>query len=158
MLGLLTQQGGLMLDNYRLIDELKSSLNQLQENVEERQRIASDLHDAVTQTLFSATITAETLPKLLQRDPERGIEQANSIVRLNRAMMAELRTLLQELRPEMLHQTSLATLLHQLIDAAKGRKEIEAEIVVDGAEHYLPVEVRTIFFVLLRIRHKYSET
>lgn len=146
MLGLLTQQCGLILNNYRLVDALKNSLDQLQENMEERQRISSDLHDAVTQTLFSASIATETLPRLLQRSPELGIEQANTIVRLNRAMMAEMRTLLHEMRPEMFLQTRLSTLLQQLIDAAKGRKEIESEIVVDGSEDTLPPDVRTVFF------------
>lgn len=146
ILELLVQECVLILDNHRLIDELQDSLKQLKSTIEERQRIAYGLHDAVTQTLFSATITAEALPTLLQRNPERGIEQAKTIAMLNRAMMAELRTLLQELRPEMLHKASLSILLQQLIDAAKPRRNIDAKIVIEGSENEIPTEVRIAFF------------
>lgn len=146
ILKLLTQECVLILDNHRLIGELQASLNQLKQNVDERQRIARELHDAVTQTLFSATITAEGLSKSWQRDPSRAMEQANLIVKLNRAVMAELRILLHELRPETLLRAPLSKLLEQLIDAAKGRKEMEAGIVVEGTENEMPSDVRIVFF------------
>jgi signal transduction histidine kinase len=145
-LELLTQECVLILDNHRLIDELQASVHQLTATLEERQRIARRLHDALTQTLFTATITAEALPRILPRNPDRGVEQAHLIGRLNRAMMAELQTLLHDLRPEMLLRTSLSTLMQQLIDAAKGRKNIEGSIVVEGSESDIPAEVRTVFF------------
>jgi signal transduction histidine kinase len=146
ILELLTQECVLILDNHRLVDELRASIDQLKSTAEERQRIARSLHDALTQTLFTATISAEALPRILPRNPERGIEQANLIGRLNRAMMAELQTLLHELRPEMLLRTSLPTLLQQLMDAARGRKNIEGNIVVEGPENEIPTDVRIAFF------------
>lgn len=146
MLDLLSRECVLMLDNHRLIEELQDSIGRLKSEVAERQYIAYELHDAVTQKLFSSSIIAESLPSVLPRDPERGIEHANLIRTLNRAMMSEMRTLIQELRPEMLHQASLATLLQQLIDAATGRKRIEANFVIEGSESDIPSEVRIVFY------------
>ena len=47
----------------------------------ERSRLARDLHDAVTQTLFSASMIAEVLPTLWERDPEEGAAQARPAAR-----------------------------------------------------------------------------
>jgi signal transduction histidine kinase len=65
---------------------------------------------------------------------------------LNRAVMAEMRTLLQELRPEILLKTNISLLFQQLVTAAKGRKESEAQVVIEGSEESLPTDVRIAFF------------
>lgn len=101
---------------------------------EERQRLARDLHDAVSQTLFSATTLAEALPRLWQRNPQRTMEQLDQIVLLNRAAMAEMRTLLLELRPEAIINTRLNRLLNQLVEVVQGRKRMTAELVIEAAD------------------------
>lgn len=113
---------------------------------EERQRLARELHDAVSQTLFSATIMAESLPNLYQRNPQRGAEQVDMLVTLNRAAMSEMRTLLLELRPEALLKTSMSTLLQQLIEAAKGRRMFDARLFVEGGEVALPEAVHVAIY------------
>jgi PAS domain S-box-containing protein len=115
---------------------------------EERQRLARDLHDAVSQTLFAATTIAESAPLLWQRDPSRAEEQLQQLVRLNRAAMAEMRNLLLELRPEALLKSSLSLLLKHLTDAAKGRKNIEVELLVEVNDDVIPA---TIHVALYRI-------
>ncbi len=67
--------------------------------VEERQRLARDLHDAVSQTLFSANIIAEALPRLWDRDPESVRRRLPQLHHLTSGALAEMRTLLLELRP-----------------------------------------------------------
>ena len=61
---------------------------------EERQRLARDLHDAVTQTLFSASITAEVLPRIWERDRQEGWRRQQELRQLTRGALAEMRTLL----------------------------------------------------------------
>src|SRR5438045_6702787 len=67
--------------------------------LEERQRLARELHDAVTQTLFSASLIAEVLPRLAERQPEQLGPRLEELRRLNRGALAEMRALLLELRP-----------------------------------------------------------
>jgi signal transduction histidine kinase len=97
---------------------------------EERQRLARDLHDAVTQTLYSAALIAEALPTVWQRQPSAGLSNLARLQLLVRAAHAEMRTLLFELRPATLEATPLAALLDRLGDALAGK--------IDG-----PVSIRT---------------
>jgi len=113
---------------------------------EERQRLARDLHDAVSQTLFSATTIAEALPRQWDRAPEKTQERLAQVVTLNRAAMAEMRALLLELRPDAIDKTELKVLLSQLIDAAKGRKYIKTQLNMRGTENNLPSDVHIAFY------------
>ncbi|HEX3049311.1 MAG TPA: GAF domain-containing protein [Aggregatilineaceae bacterium] len=113
---------------------------------EERQRLARDLHDAVSQTLFSATTIAESLPRQWDRSPEKTQNRLGQVVTLNRAAMAEMRALLLELRPDAIGKTELKVLLSQLIDAAKGRKHIKAQLNIRGTENNLPLDVHIAFY------------
>jgi histidine kinase/GAF domain-containing protein len=61
---------------------------------EERERLARELHDAVTQTLFSASLIAEVVPRLWDRDPEEGRNRVEDLRRLTRGALSEMRTLL----------------------------------------------------------------
>jgi PAS domain S-box-containing protein len=114
--------------------------------LQERQRLARDLHDAVSQVLFSSTSIAETVPRMWERSPERAFEYMNQVVTLNRAAMAEMRSLLLELRPETILRTNLSQLIEQLFRAVKGRKSIETDFVVEGDEYFLPSDVHVAFY------------
>jgi signal transduction histidine kinase len=114
---------------------------------QERQRLARDLHDAVSQTLYSATVIAESLPRLWERDPERTPELLEQLLLLNKGAMAELRVMLWELRPEAFEKTTLEELFHQLVDAFRGRTKIHFELtVVMGNADPLPDPVRIAFY------------
>lgn len=113
---------------------------------EERQRLARDLHDAVSQTLFSATTIAESLPRLWPRSPEKTMERIEQVVVLNRAAMAEMRTLLLELRPEAIINTRLDRLLNQLVEVVQGRKRMEAELLIEGTHDSLPPGVHLAMY------------
>ena len=89
--------------------------------IEERQRLARDLHDAVTQTLFSATLIAEVLPKIWHKDPKETERRLEELRWFTRGALAEMRMLLLELRPTGLTNTTLGELLRQLADAATAR-------------------------------------
>lgn len=97
----------------------------------ERSRLARDLHDAVTQLLFSASLIAEALPGIWENDQEEGRELLVEMRRLSRGALAEMRTLLLELRPAALTETSLVDLLHQLAEAATGRTDLSVSVTGD---------------------------
>lgn len=114
--------------------------------VEERQRLARELHDAVSQVLFASTVSAEAAVRSWERNPASAFALLEQVVSLNRAAMSEMRTLLLELRPESLAKTSLAQLLTQLIESAKGRQEIEASFNLSGTETEAPKDVVMTFY------------
>ncbi len=98
----------------------------------ERNRLARDLHDAVTQTLFSATLIADVLPRLWERNPAEGQRRLEEVRQLTRGALAEMRTLLLELRPSALADASLPDLLRHLTDAFIGRSRIQTQLQING--------------------------
>ncbi|MET7426262.1 GAF domain-containing sensor histidine kinase [Dactylosporangium sp. NPDC005555] len=81
--------------------------------VEERQRIARELHDAVTQKLFSLRLTAEAAAALVTRDPQRAIAELDTVRRLAADVTAELKSVVVGLRPADLAGDGLATALRR---------------------------------------------
>jgi GAF domain-containing protein len=100
--------------------------------IEERSRLARELHDAVTQTLFSASLVAEALPTAWENDPQEGRNLLQELRTLSRGALAEMRTLLLELRPAALVETRLEDLLRQLGEAASGREGIPVMVLVEN--------------------------
>jgi nitrate/nitrite-specific signal transduction histidine kinase len=113
--------------------------------VDERQRLARDLHDAVTQTLFSASIIAEVLPRLWDKDPADGKKRLEELRQLTRGALAEMRMLLLELRPTALTEVALGELLRQLAEAVTGRARLPIELSVEG-QHKLPPDVQVTLY------------
>jgi len=90
----------------------------------ERTRLARDLHDAVTQTLFSATLIAEVLPELWEKNRQEGDRRLQELRQLTCGVLAEMRTLLR-----------------QLTDALVGRARNNIQLRCSG-EKKLPADVQ----------------
>jgi signal transduction histidine kinase len=67
--------------------------------LEERQRLARELHDSITQKIFSASLLSQSINPAWRRDPAEGERIADRLADLTRTALAEMRTLLHELRP-----------------------------------------------------------
>jgi signal transduction histidine kinase len=113
--------------------------------LEERQRLARNLHDAVNQSLFSAGLIAEVLPRLWDRDQAEARRSLEDLRRLTRAAMAEMRSLLAELRPSTLTDSDLGDLLRQLGNALEGRTNLPVVVIVP-VEITLPAETQIAFY------------
>ncbi len=111
----------------------------------ERNRIARDMHDSVTQTLFSASLIAEVLPRLVERQPTESVRRLEELRQLTRGALAEMRMLLLELRPATLMEVSIEELLRQLSEAARGRARIPIEVQVVG-DSELPPDVKVAYY------------
>jgi nitrate/nitrite-specific signal transduction histidine kinase len=123
----LAQRAALAIDNAQLYEQTQELAV-----IEERSRLARELHDAVTQTLFSASLIAEVLPELWETDPDEGRELLDELKQLSRGALAEMRTLLLELRPAALVEANLADLLRQLAEAVTGREGVPVEVTIEG--------------------------
>jgi len=84
--------------------------------LQERNRLAGELLDAVTQTLLSASLITEALPALWKQDQETGRGRLAMLRQMNRSALAEMRILLLVLRPAALVEISLEDLLRQLAE------------------------------------------
>jgi PAS domain S-box-containing protein len=127
--------------------------SQVLATLQERQRLAQNLHDAVNQSLFSAGLIAEVLPRLWERDQAKGRRSLEDLRRLTRGALAEMRGLLAELRPQVLIDSELDDLLHQLGNAFTGRTNIPVLVTVVGEgalqeRGALPADVQVAFYRL----------
>jgi two-component system nitrate/nitrite sensor histidine kinase NarX len=113
--------------------------------LEERQRLARNLHDAINQSLFSAGLIAEVLPRLWDRDQEEARRSLEDLRKLTRGAMAEMRALLAELRPSTLTDAELGDLLRLLGNAFTGRTNIPAKVTVLG-QGVLPADVQVAIY------------
>jgi PAS domain S-box-containing protein len=111
----------------------------------ERSRLARDLHDAVTQTLFSTSIIADVLPRLWERDQNEARLRLEELRQLTRGAMAEMRGLLLELRPATFTEAEIGELLRQLAEALAGRARIRVSVVIDG-QRRLPANVQVAVY------------
>lgn len=140
-----------------LLDKIALDLAQLEQNArfldqthalvaaEERNRLARDLHDSVTQVLFAASLVAEVLPQIWRRDPERAMQSIAELRQLTHGALAEMRTMLLELRPAALTNTSLAELLAQLTEAVTSRTKLPFQLFLEQVSD-LPADVHVAFY------------
>jgi two-component system nitrate/nitrite sensor histidine kinase NarX len=113
--------------------------------LQERQRLAQNLHDAVNQSLFSAGLIAEVLPRLWERNQDLARQYLEDLRRLTRGAMAEMRALLAELRPSTLTDAELGDLLVMLGNEFTGRTNIPAHITMEG-HGILPAEAQVAIY------------
>jgi signal transduction histidine kinase len=119
----IANQTGAAIENARLYERAQELAV-----MQERNRLARDLHDAVTQTLFSASLIADALPTTWESDANEGRQLLKELRQLSRGALAEMRALLLELRPAALVETRLGSLLRQLGEAAAGRSGLVVNV------------------------------
>ncbi len=110
----------------------------------ERNRIARDLHDSVTQSLFAANLKAEALALTLESD-QRADEFIEQLQRLNRGALAQMRTLLIELRGADLEQIPLRQLLRNVVESVESRAPVDVHLDVRG-EAALPAALHIALY------------
>ena len=133
-------QTALAIENARLREQAQEEAVAM-----ERNRIARELHDSVTQTIFSANLIAEVLPTIWDRDSDEAKHGLDELHKLTRGALAEMRTLLLELRPIGLAEARLEELIKQLTQGVSGRIRADIQVHIEG-EAVLPIDAKLVFY------------
>jgi NarL family two-component system sensor histidine kinase LiaS len=113
--------------------------------LEERNRLARDLHDAVKQQLFGLNLTLASIPPLLDSKPEIARQRIAQIGVLSQAIQVELDQIIKQLRPVSLQDQGLASALRQLVTQWSNQTGVSAEIDVQQARS-LPLTIEQAAF------------
>lgn len=105
--------------------------------IEERQRLARELHDAVSQQLFAISMTATAVKRTLGRDYDRAERQVELIEEMASVAQSEMRALLLHLRPVHLEGKELVQGLRELVHELQAKVPIQIQCEVDEGIHLL---------------------
>lgn len=109
--------------------------------VEERQRLARELHDSVTQSLYSITLYAEAAASMLEAgNQSKANEHLRVLQETALESLREMRLLIFDLHPPVLEKEGLVTALHTRLEAVEARGGVQTNLLVEGAER-LPIAV-----------------
>lgn len=113
--------------------------------LEERQRLARELHDSVSQALYGIALGARTAQTQLERDPAKLAEPLDYILSLAEAGLSEMRALIFELRPESLQNEGLVAALTKQSDALRARHKLDLVTHFDP-EPEIPLEAKEALY------------
>ena len=136
----LAAQAGVAIENARLFGEAQERLA-----MEARHRLARELHDSVSQALFSMTLETRAAQLALQQqgtDPSGDLgSRLATLQQLTESALAEMRALIFELRPEALRDEGLATAIRQHAQAVAARADLIIDVETVEDRFPLPPDV-----------------
>jgi signal transduction histidine kinase len=136
LLDLFAQQAAIAIENARLYEQAQQLAA-----VEERQRLARNLHDSVTQALYGVTLYSEAVAgQLSQGHTDRALEHLRELQSTAQEALTEMRLLIYELRPPVLEEEGLIAALQARLAAVEERVGVKTEFIVEG-ESRLPPEI-----------------
>lgn len=131
LLAAIGQQVGVAVENARLYEQAQKTAI-----LEERSRLARELHDSVTQSVYSVTLYAEAATRLLRTgETAQAVKHLADLRDSGLEALREMRLLIYELRPLALEKSSLADALRSRLEAVEARSGIKSTLVVNGKEN-----------------------
>ena len=140
-----------------LLAELQVAHQQLQAHtgqaeelavIAERNRLARNLHDSVSQTVFSMTLSAEAARILFDRDVSRAALELDKLQALAKSALAEMRSLVFELRPTVVTEQGLIPALRHHIVTLERQHGLVVALQVEGEPHLTDLEAQRLFRVI----------
>jgi PAS domain S-box-containing protein len=143
-LGAISDQAAVAVENARLYQQA-----QVKAVLEERQRLARELHDSVSQALYGIGLGARTARTLLDRDPLQAAEPIEYVLQLAEAGLTEMRALIAELRPESLEREGVVTAIERHLAAVTARYGVTVHMHLPP-EPRIPLELKELVFGMTR--------
>jgi signal transduction histidine kinase len=143
-LQLFANQSAIALQNATVYQQAKEIAS-----LEERQRLARELHDSVSQTLFTSNVMAESALRQWERNPKKAYNYTEQVHHLTGSALAEMRVLLLELRPKTLEQVPFDELLRLFVTSVRSRRQMNIDLKV-GVVPLLPTSVKIAFYRIMQ--------
>jgi len=122
-----SDQAALAIENARLYEQAEEAAV-----AAERSRLARDLHDSVTQSLYSMTLFAEAARRLTSSDEQESVEEyLSQLCETSQQALKEMRLLVYELRPSTLEEEGLVGVLRQRLDTVEKRAGVETQLLAE---------------------------
>jgi signal transduction histidine kinase len=143
--------------NRRMFDELQAAHHQLQGYADqvanlaveqERNRLARDLHDSVTQTVFSMNLAAQSARLMLDKEVQRAAGQLQRIEELSSSAQGEIQTLVSQLKPHSLTREGLPSGLQRLAEERATRDGLQVTLELAGEENLGETETRVLHAIV----------
>jgi signal transduction histidine kinase len=144
-------------ESQRLLSELEKAHQQLQiytaqaeqlAVVKDRNRLARDLHDSVSQIIFSMRLTADAIRILQQRDPTQVAPQLDKLQELAQSALEKMRTLIHELRPSVVAEHGLIPALRHHVNLMERQHKFKVALDISGTPRLTDEEAEQIYHVI----------
>ena len=139
-LGAIVDQAATAVENDRLLQGARETAA-----LTERQRLARELHDSVSQALFGIALGARTARALAETDPQAAAEPLEYVLTLAEAGLAEMRALIFELLPEAIETEGLVTALDRQMRAVRARHQLRIDVTL-GVEPDVPLAFKEALY------------
>lgn len=142
--------------NVRMLGELQIAHRQLQGYAyqkanlaveHERNRLARELHDSVTQTVFSMNLAAQSAQLLFDKEPPRATGQLLHIEELAVSALREIQSLVSQLRPQPLVEDGLANALRRLAVELNRRESLQVLLEIHGERTFSEGIATALYFI-----------
>jgi PAS domain S-box-containing protein len=144
LLAAIADQAAIVVENNRLYAEAQG-----QAAIEERQRLARELHDSVSQALYGIGLGARTAKTLLGQDPAKAVQPVEYVLQLAEAGLAEMRALIFELRPESLESEGLVAAVEKQAASLHARHRIDVNADLCG-EPPIPLQIKEAVYRIVQ--------
>lgn len=148
LIGVFANQAGVAIENMRLYADVQEKAA-----FDERQHLARELHDSVSQALYSIVLGSHAAKKQLDRDSKQAEQALEYVQNLAEAGLAEMRALIFELRPEVLEKEGLSAALAKQVEALEIRHKLKADFEADDEPELSFASKQALFRIVQEALH-----
>ncbi len=140
----IANQAAIAVENARLFDQARTTAV-----TDERLRMSRELHDSVSQALYAISLTAKAARRHLPASPERSLDPIDQVIALADSSLSEMRSIIFDLRPEVLATEGLVAALRRHAAALRVRHTVTIT-TPEGPEPSIPIETKDALYRIIQ--------